>query len=165
MTQTSVGSSCMAQQLYFCVFHVMWCIQTERAEEPPAGCLKTLASPHKARPTELQHTLNLMAANVHIGIHLEPAAPDVNKQYNFTALPPPPPPLFTTTYSWPLFSAHCHSGSKPSRRFPPSALSVTACFVLSSEVSIVRGSFNKRGLAWKGQKKGASGGEPPSDGD
>lgn len=105
MTQTSVGSSCMAQQLYFCVFHVMWCIQTERAEEPPAGCLKTLASPHKARPTELQHTLNLMAANMHIGIHLEPAAPDVNKQYNFTPLPPPPP-LYSPLPILGLYSLH-----------------------------------------------------------
>lgn len=57
---------------------------TEGAEEPPAGCLKSLASAHKA--TELQRTLNLMAANVHIVIHLEPAAADANKQYSFTAL-------------------------------------------------------------------------------
>ena len=59
----------------------------------PAGCLKTSASAHKAVPTELQRTLNLMAANVHFVFHQEPAAPYVNKQYNFTALhftPPPP---------------------------------------------------------------------------
>lgn len=83
----------MAQQWYFCVSHVRWCVQTVGTEEPPAGCLKTLALPHKARSTELQQTLYSMASNVHIVIHLEPAAPDVNKQYNFplcTLRPPSP---------------------------------------------------------------------------
>lgn len=47
---------------------------------------------------------------------------------------------------------------------PPSAHSVIARFVLPGKVSIVRGSFNKRGIAWKGQER-ASGGEPPSDED
>lgn len=117
---------------------------TEGAEEPPAGCLKFLAPAHKA--TELQRTLNWMAANVHIVIHLEPAAADANKRYSFTALHFTPP-LFTTAYSWFLFSAHCHPESKPSRRFPPSARRVMARFVPAAEVSIVRGSFNKRGLA------------------
>lgn len=142
-------ASGVAQQWDFCVIRVMRCVQTQKEQRnPPAGCLKSLASAHKARPPELQQTLNLMAANVHIVIHLEPAAAaadaDANKQYSFIALhltPHHQPPLFTTAYSWSLFSEHCHPESKPPRRSPPSAHGVTACFVLSAEVSIVRGSL------------------------
>lgn len=150
----------MVQQLYFCVFHVMGCIQTERAKEP--RCLKTSAPPHKARPTELQQTLYLMAAKMHIVIHLEPAAPDVNKQYNFIALlfHPHPPPTHTHTLPPPhspqpilgLYSLFFYMhpvilGLNLLADSLSSTLSVTACFVLSSEVSIVMGSYKKRGLA------------------
>lgn len=47
---------------------------------------------------------------------------------------------------------------------PPSAHIAIACFVLFGKVSIVKGSFNKRGIAWKGQER-APGEEPPSDED
>lgn len=151
----------MAQQLYFCAFHGMWCIQTERAEEAPAGCLKTLASSHKARPTELQQSLNLMAANVHIVIHLEPAAPDVNKQYNFTALPPPPPcpPFYSPQPILGLYSLHTVilvpnllADSLPLRSVWRHALFSPLRWALSGDHLIREGldeKDEKRGLRWR----------------
>lgn len=152
------ASSGMARRLYFCVFHVMWCSQTERAEEPPTPgwvLLKTLALPHKARPTELRQTLKSMVANARIVIHLEPAAPDVNKQHNFPALhftPTPTPPfLYSPQPILGLYSLHTViPGSKLFSQipFPLQPLWRHSLFP-PPEVSIVRGSFNKLGLAWK----------------
>lgn len=66
-----------------------------------------------------------------------------------------------------LFSASCHTfilSPNIPVQFSPSAHSVMACFVLSGKVNFVKGSFNKRRIAWKGQER-ASGGEPPSNED
>lgn len=61
-------------------------------------------------------------------------------------------------------TSHFHTKSKRPVEFPPSAHSVIACFVLSGKVNIIKGSFNKRRIAWKGQER-ALGGEPPSNED
>lgn len=62
-------------------------------------------------------------------------------------------------------TSHFHTKSKHPCRIP--SLCTQCDSVLCSlfgKVSIVKGSFNKRGIAWKGQER-ASGGEPPSDED
>ena len=76
-------------------------------------------------------------------------------------------PEFSSAWPRSLFSAsHRTFILSPNLpvEFPPSAHSVIACFVLSGKVNIVKGSLNKRGIAWK-REEWSSGGEPPSDED
>lgn len=132
---------------------------------PLAGCLKTLAAAQKASgwPGQAYCAPADFELDSCKSTHCYSPGTCCLADFQTSALRSSP--VFSATSPGSLCSASHHTViPNIPIEFPPSAHSVIACFVLSGKVSIVKGSFNKRGIAWKGQER-ASGEEPPSDED
>lgn len=180
MASPSSGSfRCCALVVFFClVYYVLRSSTVENSRGTPTvlpGWVfeKAWQLPKKqagghGKLAELQQTLNLIPANLHIVIHLELAVwltSRPKQHYSRSAL------RSFLVFSAPLYGSS-YSATHPLSNvslnvpieFPPSAQNVIACVVLLGKVRCVKGSFNKGRLAWKGQER-ASGGEPPSDED